>query len=121
MLSRVTLSAFLCLSLSLLVSARNLVRTHSQISGPFIAFITRTAQFPLTEVEDDNETLGTNWRNTTTTAPSSYYEEDPPNYPHQLIIQLLQNFTPLPGLFDSVGNQAVVVSEVHLNYLDLDL
>ena len=121
MLSRVTLSAFLCLSLSLLVSARNLVTTQSQISGPFIAFITRTAQFPPTEVEDDNETLGTNWRNTTTTAPGSYYEEDPPNYPHQLIIQLLQNFTPLPGLFDSVGNQADVVSEVHHNNLDLDL
>ena len=82
---------------------------------PFIAFIT---QFALAEVEDDNETVGTNWRNTTTPPPSSYYEEDPPNYPHQLIIQLLQNFTPLPGLFDSVGNQPDVV---HHNNLDSDL
>jgi len=72
------------------------------------------------EVEDDNETVGTYWRNTTT-PPSSYYEEDPPNYPHQLILQLLQNFTPLPGLFDSVGNQPDVVSVVHHNNLDLDV
>merc|ERR1712038_1381603 len=80
MLSRVSLSAFLCLSLALLVSARNLV-------------------------EDDYETVGRRLRNTTDTATSSYYREDPPNYPHQLIVQLLQNFTPLPGLFDNVGNK----------------
>ena len=76
------------------------------------------------ELEDNNETVGTNTTqstNTTTGTPSSYYEEDPPHYPHQLIVQLLQNFTPLPGLFDSVEIQPEdVVSVVHHNNLDLD-
>merc|ERR1711953_1561511 len=100
MFSPVTISAFLCLSLTLLVSARPLV-------------------------EDENETVGRSWTNTTT--PSSHYDEDPPNYPHHLILQLLQNFTPVPGLFDRVENQPEdfenmdLVSVVHHNNLDLDL
>ena len=87
-------------------------------------------------MEDDNETVGRSWTNTTTlstntttntTTPSSHYDEDPPNYPHHLILQLLQNFTPVPGLFDRVENQPEnfenmdLVSVVHHNNLDLDL
>ena len=87
-------------------------------------------------MEDDNETVGRSLTEsttqststtTTTTTPTSYYDEDPPNYPHHLIIQLLQNFTPVPGLFDRVENTPEdfesmdVVSLVHHNNLDLDM
>ena len=120
MLSRVSLSAFLCLSLAVLVSARNLVRQTQQ------RFADLT--FGFSKVEDDNETVGRRLRNTTDSAPSSYYQEDPPNYPHQLIVQLLQNFTPLPGLFDNVGKKpgdlenrdVISLVSVHHNNLDLD-
>ena len=99
-------------------------KISAQTTNTELAFLTRTVQFPLleVEVEDDNETVGTRWRNTTNTTPGSYYQEDPPNYPHQLIMQLLQNFTAVPGLFDTLGNRDVVsLVSVHHNNLDLDL
>ena len=76
------------------------------------------------EVEDDNESAGTRWRNTTTTAttetPGIYYEEHPQDYPHQLIMKLLQNFTAVPGLFDT-GENRDLLRVVHHNNLDVDL
>merc|ERR1712152_26446 len=101
MLSRLTISACLFLSLPFLQSARSVI--------------------PSVEVEDDNESAGTRWTNTTTTeTPGIYHEEHPQNYPHQLIMKLLQNFTAVPGLFDT-GENRDLLRVVHHNNLDVDL
>merc|ERR1711874_746308 len=104
MLNHLTISACLFLSLPFLQSARSVI--------------------PSVEVEDDNESAGTRWRNTTTTAttetPGIYYEEHPQHYPHQLIMKLLQNFTAVPGLFDT-GENRDLLRVVHHNNLDVDL
>merc|ERR1711874_428760 len=99
MLSRLTISACLFLSLPFLQSARSVIPS----------------------VEDDNESAGTRWTNTTTTETlGSYYEEHPQHYPHQLIMKLLQNFTAVPGLFDT-GENRDLLRVVHHNNLDVDL
>merc|ERR1712038_120440 len=95
-----------------------------ETTQPAFNFLTRTLQIPSVEVEDDNESAGTRWRNTTTTAttetPGIYYEEHPQHYPHQLIMKLLQNFTAVPGLFDT-GENRDLLRVVHHNNLDVDL
>ena len=50
------------------------------------------------------------------------WDEDPPNYPHQIILKLLKNYTFVPGLFETEGpRQDLRVKDVvHNNNFDFE-
>ena len=79
--------------------------------------------------QNDDSELGTWCTNTTRctntneTRTVGYFDEDPPNYPHQLIRKLLQKFTVVPGLFETEGTQKdlEINDVVHNNNFDFEL
>merc|ERR1712244_19462 len=79
--------------------------------------------------QNDDSELGTWCTNTTLctntneTRTVGYFDEDPPNYPHQLIRKLLQKFTVVPGLFETEGTQKdlEINDVVHNNNFDFEL
>ena len=60
--------------------------------------------------------------NTNSSSPAVDWDEDPPNYPHQIILKLLKNYTFVPGLFETEGprKDLRVKDVVHNNNFDFE-